>query len=634
MARPARTAAKLDALLGHWLWAVPALLLVALIATPELNKYSPSPDEFLTIINVGWVVDGPFSPVEVLESLARRSPQQAPLYYWLLNLWGNFVAHEIALARVLTLYCGLLFLALCFRIVGDFVAPVAGLMALAIIASNAYLNLFWPYARAYILFLLTTALALWLYLRLMFRLSGPRRGDYVSFFLACLALAATHAFSIIVFAALGIFHLLSAPKGRRWLRVCLCVALALLLYSPWAYVMATLGAPTVWSEDVLRTANTIAVLSTWAELMFNGSPLLLLLPLAGLALARRRRQITLEKTLLPILYYLAVVIAVEEAVGAISIERMRYLQPGFLLLLLPQAAGLYALYRFRRWLGLLALLWIVAGVSYHAYQSAKTWRPEADDRAASMLQAPVHEIGRYARRVGSEANIYAYRTLSHLLRKGRPGAGTPLGLYLDLTRMNYAAADSLAGFESHITSNALIAPSVWVYFHTSRIDAAEADAFDSIMHRYHYTRCHVSRFALDTLLIEYWWRSLSCQEPQPIVSGATSLIDYEFFGARESEDGRALVFSDAWTAKAGASPERYNMSYQLISEDRENVAQLDLPLVNAGLPRQFSVDVSRAPAGRYRLVALLYDRESGDRLKWSAGDEFVPEMLTLAEIEL
>ena len=50
--------------------------------------------------------------------------------------------------------------------------------------------------------------------------------------------------------------------------------------------------------------------------------------------------------------------------------------------------------------------------------------------------------------------------------------------------------------------------------------------------------------------------------------------------------------------------------------------------------RQFTIDIARLPAGRYRFVTVLYDPASRERLKWSNGEALVPEMLTLAEIEL
>ncbi|MCY4064163.1 MAG: glycosyltransferase family 39 protein [Chloroflexi bacterium] len=633
MSRLKHPPSRVDAALGHWLWAVPALLIVALIAVPELDRYSTTQDEFRTLINVGWVVDGPYSPLDVLQSLARRSAQQAPLYFWLVNLWGNFVPQEIMFARIVTVYCGLVFLAVCFRTIRDYVAPVCGLMALAIIASNAFQNLYITYARMYTVFLLTTALALWIYLRIIQRRSEPKRRDYAAFCLACLALAASHAMSFIFFLAVGAFHLLRAPKGGRWLRVCGCVATAMLLFAPWAYVMVSKGAPITRTMEKNRTSQTIEVLQTWAELISNGSPILLLIPLAGLALAWRWRYIGLKSPLLLIFYYVVVVMLVEETVGLLSVIRLRYLLPGVYLLLLSQAAGLYALYRYRRWMCLLALLWIVAGLSYHSYRTADGWRPSGRDRSLNMEQAPFHALGRHARSTGATADIYAYKTESRGLLEGQLGI-TPVNHFFDMGAVDLSAIPSPNALKVQMSWNSITAPSVWIYYQTSAVDTAEAEALDRIMKSFHYTRCQELDFALDTVLRKYWWSSLSCRAPQPQVSAETELIKYQFLGARLTDSGEAIAFSDKWMAQAGADAAPYQMSYQLLNEDRGNVAQLDLPLRHEGKARQFTIDISRAPAGRYSLATVLYEPASGERLKWSDGNEFIPEMLILAHIEL
>ncbi len=49
-------------------------------------------------------------------------------------------------------------------------------------------------------------------------------------------------------------------------------------------------------------------------------------------------------------------------------------------------------------------------------------------------------------------------------------------------------------------------------------------------------------------------------------------------------------------------------------------------------PRRFSIDVAGVPAGSYRLMAILYDRATGERVTWIDNDGELPYMLTLAEI--
>lgn len=633
LSKRARNASPVDRLLGHWGWAIPALLIVALFALQDTNRHAPSLDEFYAMINVGWVVDGPFSPTDTLESLARRSPQQAPLYYLLLNFWGNLVPPEIAFARILSLFFGLLFLALCFRIVREFVAPPLGLIALAIIASNAFLNLYFPFGRMYTLYLLAAAMALWFYLRVMFRQRPPERRNYIGLVLACLALAATHAFSLLDFAAVGAFHLLLAPKSRRWLRASLCVALALLLYSPWALLISRSVQFTL-ADPRFQEGGVADILIAFGKLMSNGAPALLLIPLAGLFIAWRRRHIALHGYHLLIIFYVIVVLGAAHLSNAFGIQRMRYMLPGALFLLLAQAAGIYALYRIRRWLGLLALLWIIAGLLYHNHRSAYSWAPEADDRAFGIEQPPFHEIGRHARSAASATEIYGYRINTRNLRKKVKGAGRPLDHYFDLDRVNFRAIASLDELNTRMGWNALSAPSVWLFYQSSDINAAEAEALDGIMNSYHYARCQDEEFALDTLLLKYWWSALACRAPQPHVSAETALITYQFLGAREVGGGQALAFSDLWRSRADVAPDQDQMSYQVLDEDWSNVASLDLALVAEGRPRQFTIDIKRLPAGAYRLMAVLYDKDSGERFEWSNGDKFAPEMLALAELEI
>ena len=74
------------------------------------------------------------------------------------------------------------------------------------------------------------------------------------------------------------------------------------------------------------------------------------------------------------------------------------------------------------------------------------------------------------------------------------------------------------------------------------------------------------------------------------------------------------------------------MSYQLITSDWNNVAQLDLPLVHEGKLRLFSIDIANVPAGTYRLMAILYDKDSGERQDWLNSAGGLSNMLTLTEI--
>ena len=629
MIRGWRDSIKIDHILGHWIWAVPIILAVALFAIREVDKYPPSPDEFRSMANVGWVVDGPFTPSQVLESLAINSPGQAPLHYLLLNLWGRFVPQDIVLARVFTIYCGMLYLAISFRLVRYFVAPVAGLFALTFLASNAFLNFYWPYARMYELFQLTAASALWFYLRIMHGLPAARRRSYLGLFLSCLALAGTNPASICLYAAVGAYHLLTSPKGKRWLRVLLCTALALLLFSPWAIRMFTIGMPIFFGHKAHSTINTIEITTTLINFMFNGNVIMLLVPVAGLVIAWRRQRSLLKRYHLLILYFLAVILIVEQTLGTFSVIRLRYLQPGFILLALTQAAGMYALYRLRRWVILLLPLWMLTGLVYH---NATNWQHYLSDRRNNLNQLPTPAISRHAILADSSANILAYRTRQ--LDGVRPNLPLQVEFYFDNKGIGFYKHGSLETLLRYAEQRSLDDSDLWILYQRAIVHGAEARAIDLALEDLHYSLCETVEFSGDAVLLKYRWSALNCGPTEALRATSAAQIDYRFFGARPGPSKASLAFSDRWNASADALGDQYRMSHQLISEDGRNVAQLDLPLVREGIPRQFTIDIAHVPAGRYRLAAILYDGETGDRFTWIDGDEQAPEMLTLAEIEL
>ena len=97
----------------------------------------------------GWIVNVPYSLLDVADSIKRNAPANGLGYYFLLNLWGRLTTYDVALGRALGILCGLLSLSMVYRLGRDFVAPMAGLFGLVIVASNAFYNLYVPYVRMY-----------------------------------------------------------------------------------------------------------------------------------------------------------------------------------------------------------------------------------------------------------------------------------------------------------------------------------------------------------------------------------------------------------------------------------------------------------------------------------------------------
>ena len=621
-------------ILGHWLWALPVLLIVAALTFRQIDLDPPTADEFYSMNNAGWLVNGSYSPIDVMRSLQQHSPNHTPGYFILLSIWGNLIGYDIALGRILTIFSGLLALAMTYRLTRDFVAPVAGLFALIIIASNAFYNFHIVYVRMYPLLVLASGLALWLYLRIIHQQKRIKKTDYLALGIAVFALINTHAFSALFLAMLGIYHLLIAPKNRRWLWVSLISIAAALLFLPWADVLL--------SEGIDRTAahwsnfpplDSWEAVNIWLTLALNNQPGLLLLSIVGLALATWKKKIAFKPYLIMFVFFL-LTLALTAALAAESTAlvitpNMRHQLSGWLPFVLFSAAGFYSLYRFRKWLGLLILLWIIAGA---AFQRTPAWNPYVHDREYDQAESPIQVISRLALQAEQQPIIIGYRYARFLLTWPSHISYSQREHYFDRHHLTLKLISDLDALVPYVRNKAIISPSQWIFHQTSKTSAAEAANIESIMRGLNYQLCDTLEIGIDTIIRQYAWQTLNCRPPRLLANHQTAAIDYQFYGAALQTS--TVLFSDQWTARTDDDLSGFQMSYQLISADWNKAAQLDLPLVHEGQPRLFSIDIADVDPGQYRLMAILYDKHSGQRQNWLNSAEDPPTMLNLTDIDI
>ena len=184
----------------------------------------------------------------MLNILAEHTPDHTPLYYLLVNWWAKLAGNSLAAARLISLYCGLITLALTWRMAQEFIAPVAGFFAIVVLVSNAYFAFHYAHLRNYTMMTMFGALALWLYLRLITAQRTPVLRDYLTLTLATYAMIMTHPFTLALYATIGMYHLFAVRKDRRWLPVSAAAVLSVALALPQFAVLFT---------DGLRHARTI-----------------------------------------------------------------------------------------------------------------------------------------------------------------------------------------------------------------------------------------------------------------------------------------------------------------------------------------------------------------------------------------
>ncbi len=617
--------------LNHWVWAVPVLLAVAAFSIPRVDIYPPRTDEFFSMQNSGWTASGPFSTIDVLQSLVVNSPNHTPLYFILLHGWGNLVGNDIALGRLFSSLAGLLGLAVIYRAARDFIAPIGGLFAVLIVASSTFYNFYLSYLRMYTLLVLLSAIVVWLYLRIAHRVGSVSRREYAALFLASFALANTHAISALLFAAIGGYHLLHLRRNRRWLHIALVFLLSFALFSPWAVVLVRGGLGRTASSMAAESTSAWQLIGVWLSVNFAGSALLLAGSVVGLLLYWRASPKRASRLALILLYFLIALAATAHFTAFLPAGRLRYTLIGFVPLQLVLAAGFYGLYRARWWLGLFTLIWIAAGFSFHQsgywtqFLSATSTYPEI---------IPWQAVSRVVNRTNEPSTVVGYQFDAFHLFFPASTNYPQYNHYFAPNEITVVALAEMGALSDYIRKGNITEPTIWLMYRTQLVDAGEAAQLKAIMRDANYAACDSYQMGLDAILIEYRWQALDCDKPAIHSAHESDLIQYEFFSAGLSPAGDKVLFVDRWSPMNGFATDRYKLSHQLINADGENVAQLDLPLVHEGILRQFSIDVGDAPAGNYRLVAILYHSQTGERYNWTENQSLATTMLSLSELKI
>ncbi len=606
------------------------ILVVAALTIPQIDKYMLGYDASFSIVNAGWAADTTFSPLDTLAALFANSPDQGPLYFLLLNLWGYLVGHEIALARVLTIFFALLSLAMMYRLAADTVSPMAGAFAVIIMASNAFYTFYFAHVRYYPLIVLLSTIVIWLYLRIVDMEQAPNRLDYLALICACAALVSTHAYGVLLYAVCALYHLIIVRKNRRWLAVVAAAGAALALAGPILFIMLTQGLEyaELWHRANADDLGEIFV--AWFNVNANGSLPLFLLSAVGIAIGWRRKSTAVQRSALLFVFVLLGIALISSLTGIVSVGLMRHLFAGMPIAVLFQAAGLYALYCERRLLGALLGLWAIAGLSFFA---SADWNLYLQGRILSYQFPPRHLISRVAHQSDETAQVIGYQ-LPFKLMGINWSAEYLRESWFTRQEIEYLTASSLEQIDKVLRWEAAPGLSTWLAYQSSRTGTAELAMVEAELELFGYRACGRESLPIKTEMVKYSWISFDCQPAQLAASNRIDSLEYQFYGAELDPNGSRLFFADNWTALGDGPLDRLQISHQLISEDWDNVAQLDLPLVNEGERRQFSIDVSEVPPGTYRLIAIVYDRQTGVALDWQMDSSSPPSMLLLREVSI
>ena len=358
-----------------WLWALLPLLLAAALAIPLLGVDAFNGDEPASLLAAGIEHSGPLSLEATWSFITNSDPHQAYGWPLLLAIWGRLVGWSEVAVRALPLFAGCLTLAWVYRTGRDLLAPQAGLFATLLLSASAFFLAYQVHARVFTLIALCTTLCIWSYWRIVIHPRPTGLGAPTGLLLGSVGLLYSNYFCALFLLALGLFHLLFAPKNRRWLRPVLLIAVAALLAMPQLPGFLQGLDKTAGNEGLhSRALAATAVVSHFVRFLTNGlidpstpiSELLLLtlpLVLALVTLLRLRNVVRISPLWLlafTALSGLAVMIVTNEFIQVIVANRIRYLMPLWPLTALLVGAGLWRLVNRRRILatGIVAL-WLI-----------------------------------------------------------------------------------------------------------------------------------------------------------------------------------------------------------------------------------------------------------------------------------
>ncbi len=299
-----------------------------------------------------------FSLTGTIKSVNQTSPQHMPAHHVQLSIWADLAGFDFGILRAMSWYPLLIGIAFTFRLGRDLFNQKTALLATFVMAFSAYYIYFGHEIRMYSLVVAQAATLFWLYWRIV--ISPKRAGWYHFGFLFLISSYSIYTHSVMIFPlfAIGLYHLLFAPKNRVWVAVAVTEVLAGITFLYW---LPNLIDGTRNIKDLTLTNQTaIEVLGSSIFAYSNGFWVagLTLIALVIWKYTRKDRNFQYLMTL--VIATLAGIIGLNFFVAYIPLERMRYTVVWLPVIALLWGIGLHILWQYSRWL-LLAVLAVWLG---------------------------------------------------------------------------------------------------------------------------------------------------------------------------------------------------------------------------------------------------------------------------------
>jgi hypothetical protein len=594
--------------------AIVLLLSVTWLGARGLNADALWYDEVWSLYYAGGAEFGPISPVETIARVGShlQHEKNPPGYYVILNLWGGVIGWSEYAGRSLSLLLGVLAVVWMYRLGYDMVAGftarsrrLVGLGAAAAVGGSAFFSYYTHEMRAYVPSVLLTAMMLWLYGRLLHLKRKPGWVLQGAFVLALAGSLYIHYSSILIIGAMGLYHLLVAPKNQRWWRLTLLMLGGGVLFLPWAgsLLMATQRA-----ENLSLTAlTTPQLLGTLTYVFSNGS--IALLVLVGVYAARAR-----ERQAVSIWMLAASGVALVVILNAVYpvITHIRYLIVLWPLLGLVVGLGIERLSKRGKVGQVVMMIWIGAGLW-------NTFDPTFN-RALNGATMPWREFRTELIEQGQADDVVLFHAPDfHWFRD------LEIQHYMYGLPMRYSLMEHIAGLEANdeYYQNALNfvgnAERIWVGIDRVLPPNFRLGEFERILAE-DYAHCRTAIDQPDMSMDLYGRRPTGLENLtyQFVESSGLQIVE----PARMTSNGK-IAISLGWWVERDMPADTYSVGLHVVDESGNVVAQADYGLPSSGYHCVASA-IDDVPVETYQLMAIVYNWQTGERLEAAGGGDTIP----------
>ena len=255
-------------------------------------------------------------------------------------------------------------------------------------------------------------------------------------------------------------------------------------------------------------AGSWDTIAAWLKVTTNGQPLLLALSIAGILLSVRRLNRPLQMYFFLAAPFLLILGLLTDATSLVQTKGMRYQLAGWPLMILAMVAGLFALYSYRKWLGVLVVLWVIAGARYHVNTD---WKPFIGGLQYSLDAPPWQVISRQAARSEPKPLVVGYRVASALVESPTYLNYSQSEHYFYRLGLGFQMVGDPHEFGVFVSHKVISSPRVWVVHQKENPSADEKADIETRLMNLGYDRCQSTEVGVDSAILEYSWRLLNCQ---------------------------------------------------------------------------------------------------------------------------